>query len=112
MYALAARDIFSVIASSNEAFAGPGDLRVASSRSTAGKLFDLLNDRRSRLVCREDGQKMRERGGADGAALLAACNELLDLISYGNSGAEHGQHRALTSTPAARTPSCRWTPSD
>lgn len=82
LYALAARDLFRLIASNGERY---GELQVWVSffEIYGGKLFDLLNDRK-KLVMREDGQRnvnivgLRERK-------CTQVSDLLELMAYGNT---------------------------
>lgn len=82
LYALAARDMFRLIAQGGDETAQL-QVYVSFFEIYGGKLFDLLNDRK-KLVMREDGAKMvnivglRERK-------CSQVSDLLELMAYGNA---------------------------
>ena len=81
LYALAARDIFTAIATYDPFH--DIELYVSFFEIYGGKLFDLLNER-ARLVCREDAQKAVNVVGLT-ERRCQRVEELLDVITYGNT---------------------------
>ena len=81
LYALAARDIFTAIATVDPFH--DLELYVSFFEIYGGKLFDLLNDR-ARLVCREDAMKAVNVVGLT-ERRCQRVEELLDVITYGNT---------------------------